>query len=52
MKLNPEKRTMLPRMAFTSFAGRYKEPKVQEGFQDITRVEFKVRTGFGFSHWF
>jgi bifunctional polynucleotide phosphatase/kinase len=45
MKLNPEKRTMLPRVAFTGFAARYKEPTLQEGFQDITKVEFKVRMG-------
>ncbi|KAF2742545.1 DNA kinase/phosphatase Pnk1 [Sporormia fimetaria CBS 119925] len=38
---NPEQRTMLPRMAFTGFASRYKEPNVSEGFQDITRVDFE-----------
>lgn len=34
---------MLPKMAFTGFAARYREPKVEEGFQDITKVDFKVR---------
>lgn len=32
---------MLPRMAFTSFAARYREPKLEEGFDDITRVDFR-----------
>ena len=40
--MNPEKRTLLPKMAFTGFAARYREPKVEEGFQDITKVDFKV----------
>lgn len=44
MGLNPEKRTMLPKVAFTSFTARYREPKVEEGFQDIVRVDFEVRT--------
>ncbi|KAJ9658113.1 DNA kinase/phosphatase Pnk1 [Coniosporium apollinis] len=38
--MNPEKRTMLPRLAFTGFASRYREPKLEEGFQDITKVDF------------
>ena len=40
--MNPEKRTMLPKVAFTGFAARYREPKAEEGFQDITKVHFKV----------
>jgi len=43
VKVNPESRTMLPKMAFTGFASRYREPSLQEGFQDITKVEFQVR---------
>lgn len=39
---NPEKRTMLPKMAFSGFVSRYREPKLEEGFQDITKVDFKV----------
>ncbi|KAK3706743.1 DNA kinase/phosphatase Pnk1 [Vermiconidia calcicola] len=39
--MNPEKRMMLPKVAFTGFASRYREPKVEEGFQDITKVDFK-----------
>lgn len=39
-KLNPEDRTLLPKMAFSSFASRYREPKLEEGFQDITKVAF------------
>ena len=42
LQMNPEKRTMLPKMAFTGFAARYREPRVEEGFQDITKVDFKV----------
>ncbi|KAF2490902.1 PNK3P-domain-containing protein [Lophium mytilinum] len=38
---NPEKRTILPRVAFTSFTSRYREPRLEEGFQDIFRVDFK-----------
>lgn len=34
---------MLPKMAFTGFASRYREPRVEEGFQDVTKVDFKVR---------
>ena len=39
---NPEKRTILPHSAFVSFAARFKEPKLNEGFQDIVTVEFQV----------
>lgn len=42
--MNPEKRTMLPKMAFTGFASRYREPRIEEGFQDITKVDFKVHS--------
>lgn len=40
--MNPESRTMLPKLAFTGFASRYREPKVEEGFQDIVTVDFEV----------
>jgi bifunctional polynucleotide phosphatase/kinase len=40
--MNPEKRTLLPKMAFSSFASRYRPPRIEEGFQDITTVDFKV----------
>ena len=33
---------MLPKLAFTSFASRYRPPKLEEGFQDITEVDFQV----------
>lgn len=33
---------MLPKVAFTGFASRYREPKVEEGLQDISKVDFKV----------
>ena len=42
-QMNPESRTMLPKMAFTGFASRYREPTVDEGFDDIAKVNFKVR---------
>ncbi|KAF9637179.1 HAD-superfamily hydrolase subfamily IIIA [Lasiodiplodia theobromae] len=38
--LNPESRTILPKLAFTSFASRYRIPQLKEGFQDITKVDF------------
>ncbi|KAL0934347.1 DNA kinase phosphatase pnk1 [Colletotrichum truncatum] len=41
--LNPESRVALPRMAFNGFKSRFKEPKIKEGFQDITEVEFSFR---------
>lgn len=41
-QMNPEKRAMLPKLAFTGFASRYREPKLDEGFQDITKVDFMV----------
>lgn len=40
---NPESRTLLPKLAFTSFASRFQEPKVEEGLQDVVRVPFEVR---------
>lgn len=43
IKLNPEKRSILPHSAFTGFASRYQEPKLTEGFQDIIEIEFQVR---------
>ncbi len=39
---NPENRTILPHSAFTSFAARFQEPKLNEGFQDIVTGEFQV----------
>ena len=40
--LNPEKRTILPHSAFSGFAARFRTPKIEEGFQDVTEVPFKV----------
>ncbi|KAL8935191.1 MAG: hypothetical protein Q9216_005547 [Gyalolechia sp. 2 TL-2023] len=39
---NPDKRTILPHSAFSSFASRFKQPKTEEGFQDLVAVEFQV----------
>jgi len=41
--MNPESRTMLPKMAFTGFASRYREPTLEEGLADIFKVDFRVR---------
>lgn len=41
--LNPEARTSLPKLAFTGFSSRFKEPKVGEGFEDLSEVEFEFR---------
>ncbi|TKX22891.1 hypothetical protein C1H76_4926 [Elsinoe australis] len=43
--VNPEKRTLLPKVAFTGFSARYREPDVKEGFQDIVKVDFKFEGG-------
>lgn len=39
--MNPEKRMILPSMAFRGFMSRYKKPELNEGFQDITKVAFR-----------
>ncbi|KAM3069449.1 DNA kinase/phosphatase Pnk1, variant 2 [Clarireedia jacksonii] len=39
--MNPENRSILPKLAFTSFSSRYQKPEMTEGFQDITEVPFK-----------
>ncbi|SMQ55745.1 unnamed protein product [Zymoseptoria tritici ST99CH_3D7] len=41
--MNPENRQLLPKMAFTSFASRFRRPTLEEGFQDITSVDFRLR---------
>lgn len=41
-QMNPEHRKMLPRMAFSGFLGRYQEPTLEEGFEDVTTIDFKV----------
>lgn len=33
---------MLPKLAFNSFAARYRIPQLKEGFQDIAKVDFMV----------
>jgi bifunctional polynucleotide phosphatase/kinase len=38
--MNPEKREILPGIAFKSFLQRYEKPDVAEGFEDITTVDF------------
>jgi len=38
--MNPEGRSMLPAVAFRSFQQRYIAPSANEGFQDITQVDF------------
>ncbi|KAH0290265.1 PNK3P-domain-containing protein [Aureobasidium namibiae CBS 147.97] len=41
LEMNPESRVMLPRQAFTGFAARYSPPTLDEGFVDITKVDFE-----------
>ncbi|OBT51128.1 hypothetical protein VE04_07182, partial [Pseudogymnoascus sp. 24MN13] len=41
LEMNPEKRTILPNIAFTSFNSRYSPPTLKEGFKEITEVKFK-----------
>lgn len=43
--VNPEGREMLPRIAFAGFKGRFVEPKVVEGFAEVSRVAFKWEGG-------
>lgn len=43
IQMNPEKRKILPKLAFTSFSSRYQRPELIEGFQDVIEVPFKVR---------
>ncbi|KAF3034070.1 hypothetical protein E8E12_004444 [Didymella heteroderae] len=38
---NPENRTILPKLAFTSFASRFRAPKLEEGFKEIITVDFE-----------
>ena len=40
---NPEKRSMLPSIAFRGFAQSFVEPKIEEGFQDVVKVPFKFQ---------
>lgn len=44
-QLNPEGRTLLPKLAFNGFLTRFKTPDLSEGFQDVTSIDFKVRSG-------
>jgi len=43
--LNPESRTILPPVAFGDFQKRFEEPRVEEGFADIVKVEFHFDGG-------
>ncbi|MCJ1358282.1 MAG: hypothetical protein MMC33_008281 [Icmadophila ericetorum] len=40
---NPEKRSILPHSAFSSFASRFREPQLIEGFDEIIRLDFKFQ---------
>lgn len=48
---NREGRTMLPHIAFSGFASRYREPEVSEGFADIVKVDFQVRLSEAWVCW-
>ncbi|KAI6778715.1 Bifunctional polynucleotide phosphatase/kinase-like protein [Emericellopsis cladophorae] len=41
--LNREGRSVLPPMAFSGFASRHKEPRLEEGFQDIVEMPFEFK---------
>jgi bifunctional polynucleotide phosphatase/kinase len=41
--MNPEGRAILPGIAFRSFVQRFQEPKLEEGFRDITTVDFHFK---------
>ena len=41
-RFNPENRVILPHTAFSSFASRFKQPQVDEGFQDVVPVQFQA----------
>lgn len=40
-EMNPEQRTLLPKVAFHGFAARFQMPDKQEGFQDVTTIDFR-----------
>ncbi|POS82651.1 hypothetical protein EPUL_004207, partial [Erysiphe pulchra] len=40
--MNPEKRTILPGIAFNGYKKKFQPPNLDEGFQDIIEVPFKV----------
>ncbi|KAK4096599.1 PNK3P-domain-containing protein [Parathielavia hyrcaniae] len=42
-QLNPEARKGLPKLAFNGFASRFREPKTEEGFQDVIPIDFEFR---------
>lgn len=42
LQTNPENRTMLPKLAFTSFASKFSAPKLEEGLKEIVTVDFEV----------
>jgi bifunctional polynucleotide phosphatase/kinase len=33
----------LPKLAFTGFASRYREPQLSEGIAEIMKIDFQVR---------
>ncbi|KAK6358849.1 hypothetical protein TWF696_000029 [Orbilia brochopaga] len=41
--LNPEKREYVPSMAFLNYKSKFQEPQLNEGFKDITVVDFEFR---------
>lgn len=40
---NPEARRELPKLAFTGFTSRYKQPRVEEGFEEVVEIPFRFR---------
>jgi hypothetical protein len=51
-QMNPERRTILPAVAFRAFATRYTPPRLEEGFQEVMELDFRVglRAGCSADH--
>ncbi|KFY60799.1 hypothetical protein V496_05247 [Pseudogymnoascus sp. VKM F-4515 (FW-2607)] len=43
LEMNPEKRAILPNIAFTSYNSKYTPPTLDEGFNEIIEVKFRFQ---------
>lgn len=48
--MNPEKRAILPSLAFRGFLGKFQPPNVKEGFQDVVTWDFSVSDAVAISN--
>jgi hypothetical protein len=47
LQVNPEKRTVLPKVAFSGYSSRFKAPEMSEGFdEEVIRIDFQVGSPF------